>query len=65
MINVKVCSVFKFNSICLQRLFKRYDKDEDDQIDFSEFVKYVQDHEKELRLYFKKIDTNDDGMCAG
>ena len=50
-------------SICLQRLFKKYDKDEDDQIDFSEFVHYVQDHEKELRLYFKKIDTNDDGMC--
>ncbi|PVD21912.1 hypothetical protein C0Q70_17715 [Pomacea canaliculata] len=44
-----------------QRLFKKYDKDRDEQIDFSEFVKYVQEHEKELRLHFKNIDTNDDG----
>lgn len=44
-----------------QRLFKKYDKDEDEKIDFSEFVKYVTEHEKELRLYFKNIDTNDDG----
>lgn len=44
-----------------QSLFRKYDKDEDDKIDFTEFVKYVQDHERELRLYFKKIDANDDG----
>nr|KAG5712570.1 hypothetical protein BaRGS_011544 [Batillaria attramentaria] len=43
------------------RLFKKYDKDEDDQIDFNEFVRYVLDHEKELRLHFKNIDANDDG----
>ena len=45
----------------LQRLFKRYDKNEDEQIDFKEFVRYIQDHEKELRLYFKKLDVNNDG----
>ncbi|KAK7095208.1 calcium-binding mitochondrial carrier protein SCaMC-2-like isoform X2 [Littorina saxatilis] len=44
-----------------QRLFKKYDKDEDEHINFTEFVKYVQDHERELRLQFKNIDTNDDG----
>ncbi|XP_041369154.1 calcium-binding mitochondrial carrier protein SCaMC-2-like isoform X2 [Gigantopelta aegis] len=44
-----------------KKFFSQYDKDKDGQIDFSEFVKYVTDHEQELRLYFKKIDTNQDG----
>lgn len=44
-----------------KKFFDKHDKDKDGLIDFAEFVKYVTDHERKLRLYFKKIDTNDDG----
>lgn len=46
----------------LQHFFEKYDKDNDGQINFPEFVKYVKQHELELMSYFKKIDTNSDGM---
>ncbi|BFZ20540.1 hypothetical protein BsWGS_23579 [Bradybaena similaris] len=44
-----------------KHFFEKYDKDNDGQINFSEFVKYVKQHELELMSYFKKIDTNSDG----
>ncbi|XP_076455316.1 calcium-binding mitochondrial carrier protein SCaMC-2-like isoform X2 [Babylonia areolata] len=44
-----------------QNLMEKYDTDKDERISFGEFVRYIQDHEKVLRLYFKRIDTNDDG----
>lgn len=57
-----ILTVIPFNFFfCFQKFFDKHDKDKDGLIDFSEFVKYVTDHEKKLRLYFKKIDTNDDG----
>lgn len=52
-----ICTTF----FCFQKFFDKHDKDKDGLIDFAEFVKYVTDHERKLRLYFKKIDTNDDG----
>ncbi|XP_076436632.1 calcium-binding mitochondrial carrier protein SCaMC-2-like [Babylonia areolata] len=44
-----------------ENFFKKYDKDNDGQIDFGEFVQYVHDHDKELRTLFKKLDVNKDG----
>lgn len=59
---------FDSNSVqlffCFQKFFDKHDKDKDGLIDFAEFVKYVTDHERKLRLYFKKIDTNDDGELS-
>lgn len=40
---------------------KAGDKDLDGQLDFEEFVHYLQDHEKKLRLVFKSLDKKNDG----
>ncbi|PWA24061.1 hypothetical protein CCH79_00019116 [Gambusia affinis] len=37
------------------------DKDLDGQLDFQEFVQYLRDHEKKLRLVFKSLDRKNDG----
>jgi len=39
----------------------KHDADKDGKIDFDEFLRYVAEHEKNLKLYFKKLDTNQDG----
>ncbi|KAL3871521.1 hypothetical protein ACJMK2_039514 [Sinanodonta woodiana] len=40
----------------------KHDKDRDGKIDFQEFLQYVQEHEDKLRLYFRRIDVNEDGI---
>ncbi|ESP04512.1 hypothetical protein LOTGIDRAFT_170757 [Lottia gigantea] len=45
-----------------KKIFDKCDEDHDGQIDFREFVKYVTEHEQTLKLFFKKIDTNSDGI---
>ena len=40
---------------------KAGDKDLDGQLDFGEFVHYLRDHEKKLRLVFKSLDKKNDG----
>lgn len=40
---------------------KAGDKDQDGQLDFEEFVHYLRDHEKKLRLVFKSLDKKNDG----
>ncbi|KAK3586972.1 hypothetical protein CHS0354_026687 [Potamilus streckersoni] len=42
--------------------FMKHDKDRDGKIDFQEFLQYVQEHEDKLRLYFRRIDVNQDGI---
>ncbi|XP_029467829.1 calcium-binding mitochondrial carrier protein SCaMC-2 isoform X2 [Rhinatrema bivittatum] len=44
-----------------QRIVKAGDKDLDGQLDFEEFVHYLRDHEKKLRLVFKSLDKKNDG----
>ncbi|GAB1602492.1 calcium-binding mitochondrial carrier protein SCaMC-2-like [Argonauta hians] len=44
-----------------QRFFEKSDISKDGQVNFSEFVQYVAEHEKKLRLFFRNIDTNQDG----
>lgn len=43
---------------------KAGDKDLDGQLDFKEFVHYLSDHEKKLRLVFKSLDRKNDGKDA-
>ncbi|XP_041427848.1 calcium-binding mitochondrial carrier protein SCaMC-2 isoform X2 [Xenopus laevis] len=44
-----------------QKIVKAGDKDQDGQLDFDEFVHYLRDHEKKLRLVFKSLDKKNDG----
>lgn len=53
-----MCGIFWF----FQQLMK-HDEDKDGKMSFDEFLKYVTEHEKKLKLYFKKLDTNEDGTC--
>uniref|UniRef100_A0A669CLD0 Solute carrier family 25 member 25 n=1 Tax=Oreochromis niloticus TaxID=8128 RepID=A0A669CLD0_ORENI len=45
----------------LMKIVKAGDKDLDGQLDFEEFVHYLRDHEKKLRLVFKSLDRKNDG----
>ncbi|XP_035810574.2 calcium-binding mitochondrial carrier protein SCaMC-2-B isoform X3 [Amphiprion ocellaris] len=45
-----------------QKIVKAGDKDLDGQLDFEEFVHYLRDHEKKLRLVFKSLDKKNDGQ---
>ncbi|XP_002715499.1 mitochondrial adenyl nucleotide antiporter SLC25A24 isoform X2 [Oryctolagus cuniculus] len=38
------------------------DKNADSGLDFEEFVRYLQDHEKKMKLAFNSLDRNSDGM---
>uniref|UniRef100_A0A3Q2FMK8 Solute carrier family 25 member 25b n=1 Tax=Cyprinodon variegatus TaxID=28743 RepID=A0A3Q2FMK8_CYPVA len=44
-----------------KKIVKAGDKDQDGQLDFEEFVHYLRDHEKKLRLVFKSLDKKNDG----
>uniref|UniRef100_A0A674NQS0 Solute carrier family 25 member 24 n=1 Tax=Takifugu rubripes TaxID=31033 RepID=A0A674NQS0_TAKRU len=44
-----------------QKIISSGDKDEDEGLDFSEFSKYLKEHEKKLKLTFKSLDKNNDG----
>lgn len=44
-----------------KKMLHRADDDEDAQIDFAEFVKYMRSHEQNLRLAFSSLDKNKDG----
>ncbi|XP_075691385.1 mitochondrial adenyl nucleotide antiporter SLC25A25 isoform X2 [Rhinoderma darwinii] len=44
-----------------QNIVKAGDKDQDGQLDFEEFVHYLRDHEKKLRLVFRSLDKKNDG----
>ncbi|CAD5122901.1 DgyrCDS11302 [Dimorphilus gyrociliatus] len=46
----------------VQTFFDSYDKNKDGHIEFCDFVQFVIDHEKILRLSFGKLDHNRDGV---
>lgn len=54
-------SIVSFFLLLLQKIVKAGDKDLDGQLDFKEFVHYLRDHEKKLRLVFKSLDKKNDG----
>ncbi|KAL2092015.1 hypothetical protein ACEWY4_011813 [Coilia grayii] len=64
-------SLFKLSVLLPSQEFSTYqkwrkktvkeEKDVDGQLDFEEFVHYLQDHEKDLKLVFKTLDKKDAG----
>ncbi|KAG7463172.1 calcium-binding mitochondrial carrier SCaMC-1-like [Solea senegalensis] len=44
-----------------QKIVSSGDSDKDDGLDFTEFSKYLKEHEKKLKLTFKSLDKNNDG----
>ncbi len=54
------CScIFLFSS---QKTLDTEEKKHDGQLDFEEFVHYLQDHEKDLKLVFKSLDRKIAGI---
>lgn len=46
---------------CLQTFLQQSDKTESGDVGLSEFIHYVREHEKNLRLQFSHLDKNRDG----
>ncbi|XP_063966605.1 mitochondrial adenyl nucleotide antiporter SLC25A24-B-like isoform X1 [Lytechinus pictus] len=44
-----------------EKFMSKSDQNQDGLLDFSEFVRYVTEHEKQLHLVFKSVDHNQDG----
>lgn len=47
----------------IKKFMQKSDYDKSGDIQFSEFVQYLREHEKNLRLQFSKLDKNKDGKC--
>lgn len=45
-----------------QKIFKAGDTNQDGQLDFEEFMQYLKEHEKKMKLAFKSLDKNNDGI---
>ncbi|MBV96159.1 Calcium-binding mitochondrial carrier protein SCaMC-1, partial [Eschrichtius robustus] len=43
------------------KIFTTGDVNKDGKLDFEEFMKYLKDHEKQMKLAFKSLDKNNDG----
>ncbi|KAJ3595446.1 hypothetical protein NHX12_004749 [Muraenolepis orangiensis] len=50
-----------FRQGAAQKIVSSGDKNKDGCLDFTEFTKYLKEHEKKLRLTFKSLDKNNDG----
>ena len=46
----------------LQDFLRRADENNDNELTFSEFVQYMTEHEKRLKIAFSDLDKNKDGM---
>ncbi len=44
-----------------QEIIAKADKNANMQLDFAEFVQYMQEHEQKLKLAFSDLDKNKDG----
>uniref|UniRef100_A0A8C6KUX0 Solute carrier family 25 member 25a n=1 Tax=Nothobranchius furzeri TaxID=105023 RepID=A0A8C6KUX0_NOTFU len=58
--HLSVCSINHFNFL-LQKTLKREENDADGQLDFEEFVHYLEAYEKELKLVVKSLDKKNAG----
>ncbi|XP_030061362.1 mitochondrial adenyl nucleotide antiporter SLC25A24 [Microcaecilia unicolor] len=44
-----------------QKIVKAGDTNRDGQLDFNEFMRYLEEHEKKMKIAFKSLDKNNDG----
>lgn len=44
-----------------EKIFTTGDANKDGKLDFEEFMKYLKDHEKKMKLAFRSLDKNNDG----
>jgi len=51
-------------TLFVQAVLKKADKDKSSDISFSEFVEYMLDHERQLKLAFSDLDRNKDGEAT-
>lgn len=56
----KMCTLYFVS----QKTLKTEEKAVDGQLDFEEFVHYLQDHEKDLKLVFKSLDRKNAGITS-
>lgn len=56
---LKAMGIFRHGAA--QKIVSSGDQNNDGSLDFSEFTKYLKEHEKKLRLTFKSLDKNNDG----
>ena len=52
---------FTANSVCVQAMLSTTDTDKSSDISFLEFVEYMREHERKLKLAFSDLDRNKDG----
>uniref|UniRef100_A0A8C6VG26 Solute carrier family 25 member 24 n=1 Tax=Naja naja TaxID=35670 RepID=A0A8C6VG26_NAJNA len=45
-----------------KKIFRAGDTNQDERLDFEEFTSYLKDHEKKMKLAFKSLDKNNDGV---
>lgn len=48
----------------MQKILKRGENGSDGQLDFEEFVHYLQDYEKDLKLVVKSLDRRNAGTAS-
>lgn len=53
--------LLSYELLFLQKFLERSDKNKSGDISLAEFIHYVKEHEKHLRLGFSHIDKNRDG----
>eukprot|EP00069_Balaena_mysticetus_P009922 bmy_06489T0 len=47
-----------------EKIFTTGDVNKDGKLDFEEFMKYLKDHEKQMKLAFKSLDKNNDAVSV-
>jgi len=64
LIYVHFIAFYWLQTLFVQAVLKKADKDKSSDISFSEFVEYMLDHERKLKLAFSDLDRNKDGKIT-
>jgi len=61
LLQVQLCVFFYSKEFYFQKFLERSDQNKSGDISIAEFIHYVKEHEKNLRLQFSHLDKNKDG----